>query len=297
MPRWFLFTLVAVFSWGLWAVLSRAIGDALSAFQSQALSTLGLIPVMIALGFGRKPVDRGNRRRGNFNAFLAGALTCAGNVAYYHALNSGAKATVVVPLTALFPLVTVLLAVKFLNERLNSIQVCGALLSLVAIGVFNITSVAGIVNQWLFYTLLPIGLWGISGLFQKMSTNDISGERSAFWFLASFVPVSVLLLLLHPVTSSISPRIWWLVALIGLTFSFGNYAILLAFERNGKASIIAPISGLYPIVSIPIAMVCFEEHLTLRETLGIVLALVSVVALAWEHSAKTTPGTDLKPQL
>src|SRR5881296_5750 len=54
MPRWFLWTLVALFSWGVWAVVSKLIGDALSAAHSQALSTLGLLPVMVALGCSRK---------------------------------------------------------------------------------------------------------------------------------------------------------------------------------------------------------------------------------------------------
>ena len=42
MPPWLLWTLLAMFSWGLWAILARLIGDALSAAQSQALSTVGL---------------------------------------------------------------------------------------------------------------------------------------------------------------------------------------------------------------------------------------------------------------
>ena len=107
MPRWFLLTILAVLCWGLWAVISKLIGESVTAAQSQALSTLGLIPVMLALGRSKKLTASGSRRRGITNAFLAGALTCAGNVAYYHALGAGAKASTVMPLTALYPLITI----------------------------------------------------------------------------------------------------------------------------------------------------------------------------------------------
>src|SRR6266702_996339 len=101
MPRSLLWSLVALLSWGVWAILSKLIGDALSAAHSQALSTVGLVPVMVALGFSRRLSATGNRLRGTLCAFAAGVLGSAGNNAYYHALNRGGKAATVVPLTAL----------------------------------------------------------------------------------------------------------------------------------------------------------------------------------------------------
>jgi uncharacterized membrane protein len=285
MPRWFLLTILAVLCWGLWAVMSKLIGESVTAAQSQALSTLGLIPAMLALGCSKKLTATGHRRRGILNAFLAGALTCAGNVAYYHALNVGGKASTVVPLTALYPLVTIVLAVLLLRERLNTVQLGGIVLSLVAIYFFNVASVEGVMNPWLMFALLPIGLWGVSGLLQKVSTNDISGELSALWFLAAFVPVSVVLLVLQPLTGPIAFKTWLLVTALGLFFSLGNYAILLAFASAGKASIIAPLASLYPLVSVPIAIVFLGEKITARETIGIIVALLSVMALAWEKPA------------
>ncbi len=290
MPRWFLLTVVAVFCWGLWAIISKLIGESVTAVQSQALSTLGLIPVLLALVRSKKLTASGNRRRGITNAFLAGALTCAGNVAYYHALGAGAKASTVVPLTALYPLVTIALAVLLLRERLNGIQLAGAALSVVAIYLFNVPSVEGVVNPWLLFALLPIGLWGVSGLLQKISTNDIPGELSALWFLAAFAPVSAGLLLFQPLATTPTFKVWLLVAGLGLFFSLGNYAILLAFAQDGKASIIAPLASLYPLVSVPIAILLLGERIGPRETAGIVVALVSVATLAWEKPS-ANPST------
>jgi uncharacterized membrane protein len=292
-PRWLVLTLLAVVCWGLWAIISKLIGDTITASQSQALSTVGVIPVMLVLSQSKKLVSAGNRRRGALNSFIAGALCCGGNVAYYHALNVGGKASNVVPLTALYPLVTVLLAVVFLREILSPPQFIGIGLSLVAIYLFNGVGVQGLASSWLIYAMIPIALWGVSALLQKISTNDISGELSALWFLAAFVPCAVVLLILQPLNHHVPARTWMLAAALGLFFSLGNYAILAAFANHGKASIIAPLSGLYPLVSVPIAIFLLGEKIGARETAGIAVALASVLALACERSSN--PGLEHEP--
>src|SRR5262245_56347675 len=137
MPRWLLWTILAMLSWGVWAILSKLIGDALSAAQSQALSTVGLVPVAVALALSGRLSVTGHRRRGALFALIAGALACGGNIAYYRALQVGDKAATVVALTGLYPLVTVVLAMLLLRERLNRVQACGIVLSLGAIYLFN----------------------------------------------------------------------------------------------------------------------------------------------------------------
>src|SRR5687767_1170898 len=97
---WLLWALVAVICWGIWAVIARVIGSALSPAQSQALSTIGLLPVILLLTFSvRRQPQSGGKRQGIVLGVAAGVLACIGNVAYYYVLNSGAKAATVVPLT------------------------------------------------------------------------------------------------------------------------------------------------------------------------------------------------------
>jgi uncharacterized membrane protein len=250
MPPWLLWTILAMLSWGVWAILSKLIGDALSAAQSQALSTLGLVPVAAALLLSGRLSTTGNRRRGVLFALTAGALACAGNVAYYRALQVGEKAATVVALTGLYPLVTVVLAMILLRERLNRVQTSGIVLSLGAIYLFNVQTESGLLSRWLLFALLPIAFWGMAGLLQKLSTNHISGELSTLWFLSAFVPAALVILLQQEVPARISAGTWLLVAALGFTFGLGNLGILAAFARNGKASVITPLSGLYPLVSI-----------------------------------------------
>src|SRR5947207_5418779 len=133
MRAWLTWTAIALLSWGLWGVLSKLLGAALSAEQSQALSTLGLLPVLVPLAFSRRLALRGSSHRALWFALLGGIVTCLGNVAYYDALGRGEKVATVAALTALYPLVTVLLAVGLLGERLSGVQIFGLILSLSAI--------------------------------------------------------------------------------------------------------------------------------------------------------------------
>jgi transporter family protein len=287
LPQWFFWTLLAILCWGLWALTSKLIGNALTAAQSQALSTLGTIPVLLILSLSKSNIPSKTTKRGAAIGFGAGVLVCLGNIAYYYALNIGGKAATIISVTALYPLVTILLALVFLEEHLNQFQLFGIALSLASILAFNINGVHGWLSGWLLYAIIPVVLWGFAGLLQKISTNFISGELSTLWFLVAFIPVAVILIATEPLKQKILLRDWLLATALGFLFSLGNLALLLAFARQGKASIITPLAGLYPLVSIPIAILFLGEKITTREWVGIALALSAVVALASEGKPKT----------
>jgi drug/metabolite transporter (DMT)-like permease len=286
MPAWLTWTMLALLSWGVWAALSKLLGEALSPEQSQVLSTIGMLPIFLPLALSRRATLRGASRRGVFLALLGGIVTCLGNVAYYSALARGGKVATVVSLTALYPLATVLLAVLILKERLNRIQLAGVALSLVAIWLFNIQG-DGFLSATVVFAILPILLWGLSGFLQKVATNHLSAETAALVYLSAFLPVGlVLALTMRDSWPDVIPfRTWALVLALGFFLAFGNFAILGAFARGGKAAVIAPLGSLYPLVSVPIAVLFLRERIGLREIIGIAFALVSVAALSWESPA------------
>lgn len=296
MPRWIVWTLLTIVSWGIWAILFRVIGDQLTPAHSQALSTLGVLPVLVALWWLPDEHLGGNLRRGIWLALGSGILSCLGNVACYEALNH-AKAATVIPLTALYPVVTVLLAVPLLKERLNLLQWTGIVVSLVAIYLFNVTpanaAATNFGSSWMLLPFAAIVLWGVTGLMQKAATNDISARTTAIWFLAAFIPVGILILLRDPLAGDIDLWALMLAILLGFSLALGNYTLMQAFASGGKASIIAPLAGLYPLVSIPIALVGFQERLGWREASGVALALIAVLLLSWPSDSRSISHTAL----
>ena len=141
LPLWLFWSLVTVALWGTWGLVSKVASDGVDAYMNQLLFTVGIAPL---LGFVWWKVGKGvpgeqtkGRGRGIFWAFLTGILGGLGNMAYFQAMVKGGKASVVTPVTALFPMVTVLLALVFLKERLGRLQWIGLGLAFAAIYLLN----------------------------------------------------------------------------------------------------------------------------------------------------------------
>lgn len=136
-PRWLLWSLATIVLWGTWGLVSKIASGGVDAYVNQLLYTVGLLPLMVFVGWTvakRSSGDaREGRNRGIFWAFLTGILGGLGNIAFFQALVKGGSASVVAPVTALFPVVTVLLALVFLKERLGRTQWVGLALAFVAI--------------------------------------------------------------------------------------------------------------------------------------------------------------------
>ena len=283
MPKWLIYAILTLLLWGGWGILGKKLGSSLTPAETQALSTIGLFPLIAVVALRRR-TERGPRlARGMTIGFLSGLLAGFGNIAYYHALRIGGAASTVTPLTALYPVVTILLAVLFLHEKISVLQIAGIGVALASIYLFNPLSSAGAVDSpWALYALVPIVLWGLSAFCQKTSTNDVSSELSTVAFWISFLPIAGAILLTQPVRWGHPTMTWVWVILLGFTFGLGNLTLLAAYGSGGKASVVTPLAGLYSMVTIPLAIVLFDEKIGRQDGLGIALALAAVVALSRE---------------
>lgn len=134
---WLVWSLATIALWGVWGLVSKLASEGVDAYTNQLLYTVGLLPLVVFVW--RSPRLRGDSpgtpafRWGLFWAFLTGILGGTGNIAFFQAFVAGGKASIVTPVTALFPVVTVLLAVIFLRERIGKTQWGGLALAFMAI--------------------------------------------------------------------------------------------------------------------------------------------------------------------
>ena len=138
LPKWLFPCLLTLLLWGSWGVIYKVIGARLTAVQSQALSTLGILPIVLLLAGSPRRLSGARKLRGSVYAFSAGMLSGLGNIAYYQAIDRGGKASTAAAVTALYPVATILLAMLILKEKPRRLQLGGIVGSLGAIYLFNV---------------------------------------------------------------------------------------------------------------------------------------------------------------
>jgi transporter family protein len=133
---WLLHAFACIFWWGLWGFLAKVGSDSATPLQLQILFTIGMAPIaffaLIQLRF-----KLATSRSGAVYGILCGVFSGLGLLAYYASMQKG-KASIVGPVTALFPLLTILLAFLFLGEQLNRVQAIGMVLAVCAIAILSV---------------------------------------------------------------------------------------------------------------------------------------------------------------
>lgn len=136
LPKWLVYALLAIFWWGIFGFLSKLGSENLSPKQMQIMFTAGvctlLVPAWLRSGINVES-DKLGLLYGTFTGLFAGIA----NIALFAALEKG-QVSIIQPVTTLYPLVTVILAMIFLKERMNRLQAVGVVLALVAIWTLSI---------------------------------------------------------------------------------------------------------------------------------------------------------------
>jgi uncharacterized membrane protein len=131
MHLWLGFSIVALFLWGITGVTQKLATNRITSERSflwfcwamVALSVVVVFVVHLKWGLGRLVV---------ISSIAGGALNGLGAWTSFRALESGGKASIVISLVSLYPLLTVLLAVLILGERLTGLQTVGAFTAIAA---------------------------------------------------------------------------------------------------------------------------------------------------------------------
>jgi len=132
---------------------------------------------------------------------------------------------------------------------------------------------------WLWYSAVTLVAWGIVGLLQKLSTNYISAESSLIWLVGGFLLLEPLL---YPGLAVFHYSRWNLTwaLLSGVLNALGAWALFTALKSGGKASIVAPLTALYPLVVIMLVPFVLHESITRLQVVGVVCALIAVLLLS-----------------
>ena len=145
---------------------------------------------------------------------------------------------------------------------------------------------------WLMLSLVAMVLWGIVGLLQKVTTNRISADAVLIWDRIGYV-VILPLLVIHTHLTNLGPKDMIIGTLDGITNSLGALFLYMSLESGAKASIAVPLTALYPLLTVLLAVALLGERVSPLHWVGIILAVVAAVLMSLETPAKTEAAVEL----
>lgn len=131
LPGWLWFAAIALLFWGITGVTQKLATNKISSELSFIWFAYAMIAISATLALF-VPIQWHARPLIFWAAVAGGTLNGLGALTSFTALESGGKASVVISLISLYPLVTVAFAVTVLHERLTLAQAGGVALAIVA---------------------------------------------------------------------------------------------------------------------------------------------------------------------
>jgi len=128
-------------------------------------------------------------------------------------------------------------------------------------------------NFWCFLML------GNVGVFTKIITRYIDPKSAAIYEVLGGVVFGFIVAFFVNFKIATHPLGVSLALLAGFLGFFGSFLFLYAVNK-GPLSIIVTLSALYPVLTITLAVLFLGETITMKQGLGIVLALVSMALIS-----------------
>ncbi len=295
---WLVYAIVAALCWGVWGILAKFISSDITPYVNHLLFTIGMlftIPFVI-----KKCKIKEANLKGIIWGLVAGVLAIVGNVAVYQSFAKGGLAAVVIPVTNLYPLVTILIAISVLKEKMHWLNGIGILVVVPAIvmlsgqsQIFDDPSLffANLgLKLWLIFALVALVFWGLFSAAQKVTTNYISAEWSYLSFIVSSVLISIGFMIFGLIDFNFTSQTLWVGSLAGMLNGLGVLASFAAYSAEGKASKVTAIAGaLQPVFTIALAIGFLGEKLGLIEFIGIGLAIIGSLLLSVEKQKEVHP--------
>ncbi len=131
-------------------------------------------------------------------------------------------------------------------------------------------------NGWLLPSVATLLLWGIWGFFPKLAAASLP-PKAVFVFQAigNLIVIAAVLVSANFRLEVNSKGVLFAV-LAGLAVALGTFFFLVALDR-GKASVVVPMTALYPVVSILLSILFLGERLTLHQALGIAFSMIALL--------------------
>jgi uncharacterized membrane protein len=132
---------------------------------------------------------------------------------------------------------------------------------------------------WVWYALLCILWWGLWGFLSKIGSDAASPLQMQILFTLGMLPVA--LAMLAQLRGKLDRNGGGITygLLCGVATGLGTIGYYAAL-RDQNVSVVAPVTGLFPVLTVVLAFVVLHERLNKVQMGGMLLALASIVILS-----------------
>lgn len=195
--------------------------------------------------------------------------------------------TIVGPINATRPVMTLVGALLIFGERLNLYQWIGVLLAIVS---FFLLSRSGKKegidfqhNRWIWFVVLAALLGAVSGLYDKYLMGRFDNMVVQAWYnvYQLFLMGGVLMFLWWPKRKTTTPFHWnWCIILISVFLSAADFVYFYALSLDGSMiSIVSMVRRSSVLVSFLFGAMIFREKNLTSKAIDLVLVLLGMIFL------------------
>ena len=195
--------------------------------------------------------------------------------------------TIVGPINATRPVMTLIGALLIFGERLNVYQWIGVLLAIFSFFLLSRTGkkegVEFTKNRWIFFIVLAAILGTVSGLYDKFLMGQFNNMVVQSWYTIYqfFLMGGVLFFLWWPKRKTTTPFHWdWCIILISVFLCAADFAYFYALSmEDSMISIVSMVRRSSVIVSFMFGALMFREKNLKSKAIDLLLVLVSMIFL------------------
>jgi drug/metabolite transporter (DMT)-like permease len=282
---WLGTSLATVVVWGLGTLVSKPATMRLGIRRMLALVGLGEGAIYVVLFLVIPAQAPSSNAFPWVAAFLAGITGTLGYVFYYSGILEGSVG-LMGTVTAAYPVPTILLSLWLLGESLSLAQTAGIVLVLLCVLVLSGGSEPRRTGKTsaVIFALLAFGVWGIWGYFAKVAVDGV-GERIqfAFYALSNALVLGPFLVFTRNRPFEAPHRSRGRGVLYGgldTTFGASGVVLLTLAFSQGPASLVAAVTGAYPLVSTLMAHFLLKEKFGWKQAMALGFFVPGILLIA-----------------
>lgn len=285
---WILYAVGSSFFAGITAILAKCGIRKTDSNVAAAIRTVivllfsWLMVLVTGTGEGIRQIDS----RTFLFLVLSGLATGASWLCYFHALKKG-DINKVVPIDKSSTVLTILLALIFLQEGISGVKILSVLLigggTLLMIDKMDKeTNVQKQSGGWMIYAVLSAVFASLTAILGKIGIAGIDSNLGTAIRTTVVLVMAWLMVLLtgkQGEVRRIEKKELIFICLSGLATGASWLCYYRALQ-DGPASVVVPIDKLSMLVTIAFSWIVFHEKLTKKSTAGVILITVGTVLLA-----------------